>query len=59
MDEGRSAYRVLVGIPEGDKPLGRPRRRWHDNINSDLQGVGWEAWTGFVWLKTKTNGGLL
>jgi hypothetical protein len=32
MGEGRGAYRVLVGRPEGKRPLGRPRRRWHDNI---------------------------
>ena len=33
-------YRVLVGKPEGKRPLGRPRRRWVDNIRMDLQGVG-------------------
>jgi len=33
-------YRVLVGKPEGKKPLGRPRRRWEDNIKMDLQEVG-------------------
>jgi hypothetical protein len=36
MGEGRSAYRVLVGRPEGKRPLGRPRRRWEDNIRMDL-----------------------
>jgi hypothetical protein len=41
MDEGRGAYRVLVGRPEGNRPLERPRRRWEDNINMDLQKVGW------------------
>jgi hypothetical protein len=39
--EGRVAYRVLVGRPEGRRPLGRPRRRWEDNIKMDLQEVGW------------------
>jgi hypothetical protein len=34
-------YRVLVGKPEGKRPLGRPRRRWEDNIRMDLQEVGW------------------
>ena len=34
-------YRVLVGKPEGKRPLGRPRRRWEDNIKMDLQEVGW------------------
>ena len=36
----RGVYRVLVGKPEGKKPLGRPRRRWEDNIRMDLQEVG-------------------
>jgi hypothetical protein len=38
MEEGRDIYRVLVGKPEGKKPLGRPRRRWEDNIKLDLRG---------------------
>jgi hypothetical protein len=41
MEEQRSAYRVLVWKPEGKKPLGRPRRRWEDNTEMDLQEVGW------------------
>jgi hypothetical protein len=40
MGEKRGKYRVLVGIREGKRPLGRPRRRWEDNINMDLQEVG-------------------
>jgi len=40
MGEGRVVYRVLVGIPEGKRPLLRPRRRWEDNIKMDLQEVG-------------------
>jgi hypothetical protein len=40
MGEGRGVYRVLVGKPEGRRPLGRPRRRWEDNIKMDLQEVG-------------------
>ena len=40
MDEEREVYRVLVGKPEGRKPLGRPRRRWVDDIRMDLQEVG-------------------
>ena len=40
MRERRGVYRVLVGKPEGKKPLGRPRRRWEDNIKMDLQEVG-------------------
>jgi hypothetical protein len=41
MVEKRGAYRILVGRPEGRRPLGRPRRRWEDNIKMDLQEVGW------------------
>ena len=40
MDQSRNAYRVLVGKPEGNRPLGRPRRRWEDNIKMDLREVG-------------------
>ena len=40
MGEGRGEYRVLVGKPEGKRPLGRPRHRWEDNIKTDLQEVG-------------------
>ena len=40
MEEGRGAYRVLVGKPEGKRPLGRPRRRWVYNIRMDLHEVG-------------------
>ncbi|KAJ4443358.1 hypothetical protein ANN_05026 [Periplaneta americana] len=42
MGESRNAYRVLVGRPEGERPLGRPRRRWEDNINMDLREVGYD-----------------
>jgi hypothetical protein len=40
MKERRGVYRVLVGKPEGERPLVRPRRRWEDNIKIDLQEVG-------------------
>jgi len=40
MAEGRGVHRVLVGKPEEKRPLGRPRRRWEDNIKMDLQEVG-------------------
>jgi len=40
MGEGRGVHRVLVGKPEGKRPLGRPRRKWEDNIKTDLQEVG-------------------
>jgi len=40
MGERRGVYRVLVGKPEGKRPLGRPKHRWEDNIKMDLQEVG-------------------
>ena len=40
MDERRGAYRVFVGKPQGTRPLGRPRRRWEDNIDMNIQEVG-------------------
>jgi hypothetical protein len=43
MRETRNAYRILVGNPEGKRPLGRPRRRWVDNIKMDLREIGWEG----------------
>jgi hypothetical protein len=50
MGEERGAYRVLVGKPEGKRPLGRPRRRCVDNIWMDLQGVGcgYVDWIGLA-----------
>ena len=46
MSEGRGVHRVLVGKPEGKRPMGRPRRRWEDNIKMELQEVrrGFEDW---------------
>jgi hypothetical protein len=38
----RNAYRILAGKPEGKRPLGRPRRRWVDNIKMDLREIGWD-----------------
>jgi hypothetical protein len=48
MGEKRNAYRLLVGKPEGKRPLGRPRRRGLDNIKMDLLEIGWVVWTGLV-----------
>jgi hypothetical protein len=50
MEEERGVYRVLVGKPEGKRPLGRPRRRWEDNIRMDLQEVGCRGmdWIGLA-----------
>jgi hypothetical protein len=48
MGEGRGAYRILVGRPEGRRPLWRPRHRWEDNIKMDLLEVGWG---GLDWIE--------
>jgi hypothetical protein len=59
MGERRGAYRVLVGKPEGKRPLERPRGKWEDNIKMDLRELGCEAWTGSFWLRLGTGGGQL
>ena len=43
MEEGRSASKILTGSPTGKRPLGRPRRRWEDNIRMDLEEIGIKA----------------
>jgi hypothetical protein len=43
MGETRNAYRILVGKPEGKEPLGRPRRRWVDNIKMDFREIKWDG----------------
>ncbi|KAJ4452170.1 hypothetical protein ANN_03688 [Periplaneta americana] len=58
MGESRNAYRVLVGRPEGKRPLGRPRRRWEDNIKMDLREVGYNE-TGLILHRIGTDGGLM
>jgi hypothetical protein len=54
--DGRGAYRVLVGKPEGKRPLGRPRQRLEDNIKMDIQEGRWGAWTGLIWLRIRAGG---
>jgi hypothetical protein len=51
MGETRNAYWRMVGKPEGKKPLGRPRRRWVDNIKIDLREIGWHDmdWIDLTW----------
>jgi hypothetical protein len=44
----RNAYTILVGKPAGKRPLGRPRRRWEDNIRMDLREIDWE---GVDWMR--------
>ena len=56
MGKGRGVHRVLVGKPDVKRPLGRPRRRWEDNIKMDLEGV---VGTGWSWLRIGTGGGHL
>jgi hypothetical protein len=59
MGEERGVHRVLVGKPEGKRPLERPRRRWEDNIKMDIQEVGRAGGTGGSWLRIGTGGGHL
>jgi len=58
MGEGRGVHRVLMGIPEGKRPLGRPRHIWEDNIKKDVREVGGVE-TGWSWLRIGTDGGHL
>jgi hypothetical protein len=55
--EKRNTYRILVGKPEGKRPVGRPRRRWVDDIKIDVR-VDGVVWTGSIWLRIGTSGGL-
>jgi hypothetical protein len=59
MGQGRNVYRVLVGKPKGERPSGRPRRRWEDGIKMGLREIGWVVWSGFPWLRIGIVGGLL
>jgi hypothetical protein len=58
MEQKKNAYRILMGNPEGKRRLVRPRRRWVDNIKMDLREDG-VVWTGSIWLRIGTSGGLL
>jgi hypothetical protein len=49
---GGSAYRILLGKPEGKRPLGRPKRRWVDDIKMDLREIGWN---GVDWINMAQN----
>jgi len=56
MGERRGVCRVLVGKPEGKRPLGRRRHRWEDNIKMYLKEVGYGVWTRSSWLRIGTGG---
>jgi len=53
----RGKYRILVGKPEGKRPVGRPRLRWEDNIKMDFRKWDVGVWTGSSWLRIGTGGG--
>jgi hypothetical protein len=57
LGEGRGVYRVLVGKPEGKRPLARPRCRWEDNIKMIFR--KWYVWTGLSWLRLEKGDGQL
>jgi hypothetical protein len=57
--EGRGAYRILVGRPEGSRPLRRPRRTWEDNIKMNIKKCDGMTWPGLIWLRIGTGGRLL
>jgi hypothetical protein len=59
MGEGRGVYRVLVGRPKGKRPLGRPRRRWEDNIKMVLREVGIDVANWIQLAQVGSSGGLL
>jgi len=57
--ERRGTYRVMVGKPEGKRPLGKHKSRWEDNIKIDIKEVGQGAWIGLVWFIIETSSELL
>jgi hypothetical protein len=59
MGQQRNAYRILVGKPEGKRPLGTPRCRWVDNIKMDLCEIGCGGMDLMIWLRIGTSGGIL
>ena len=59
MGDRRDACRVVVGRAEGKRPLGRRRRRWENSVKMGVKELGFEDWTGLIWLMVGTSGGLL
>jgi hypothetical protein len=55
----RNANKILVGKPVLKRPLGRPRRRWKDNIKMDIWEIGFGLWVGCIWLRIGTGDGIL
>ena len=53
MEEGRSVFKILTGKPTGKRPLGRPRRRWEDNIRMDLEEIGIKPRNCVHWAQDK------
>jgi hypothetical protein len=53
--EKRNTHKILVGKPEGKKPLGRPRRRWVDNSKMDLREIGWGGMCWLFWFRIGTH----
>jgi hypothetical protein len=58
MGEKRNDYRILVGKPEGERLLGRPRRRWKDNTKMDLSVIDGVVWTALIFLRIGISGRL-
>jgi hypothetical protein len=56
---GENAHRIFVGRPEGKRPLGRPRRRWVDNIKMDIRELEWDGIYSINLLRIGTSGGLM
>jgi hypothetical protein len=56
MGKIRNSYKIMVGKPEGRKPLGTSMHRWGDNIRMDFREYGGMVWTGFIWLRIGTSG---
>jgi hypothetical protein len=54
-----NSYNILVGTPEGKRPLGRPRRKWEDIIRMAIRKIEWIGWTGCIRLRIRFCGGLL
>jgi hypothetical protein len=59
MRKVRNAYKRLVGEPGEKRSLGRCRRGWEDNIKIDLKEKCGKPWTGFIWVRIGTSGGLM